>query len=206
VVRPHPNNPNVAKVIMTFTSDTRLFQNIFHVSALAPWTELQLTQLATDFISWWNGLYKARMSSEVSLTLVQTRKLDPLDPLGIDFPVIPPVPGAAANTSVPSNTTLTMSWRTGLAGRRFRGRTYVPAVTANDVTVDDRATSPLVNNLLAAGVQMITAILSHGALTVFHAPGDVPAPAFDNTFTDIATCVVENILDSQRHRLPGRGR
>lgn len=202
---PAPNNPLVAKVILNYASDTRQFQNVFHVSANTPWTLPQLQQLATDFKNWWDLQLSTRSTNDVSLTLVQTRKLDPTDPIGFDFPVIPPIPGDLAAQSVPSNSTLTLSWRTGLAGRRFRGRTYVPAVSANDVSTVDTASSVLVNSLLVAGTQLITSVLVHGALTVFHAPGAVPS-SFDNTFTDVTTAVVENILDSQRRRLPGRGR
>lgn len=202
---PPPNNPLVAKVIMTFASDTRIFQNVFHVSNVTAWTAINLAQLATDFISWWNGFYKTRMSSDIALTLVQTRRLDPSLPLGVDQPVIPPSPGGAANVSVPSNATSTISWRTGLAGRRFRGRTYVPGITVPDVNANDSITSALVNQLLSAGVALITSSLSAGKLTVFHAPDTVPTP-FDNTFTDVTTAVIENLLDSQKRRLPGRGR
>lgn len=203
--RPLPNNPNVAKAIMTFASDTRVFQNILHFSATSAWTSLQLAQLATDLISWWNLAYKARMSNEVALTLVQTRKLDPDDPLGVDQPVIPPSPGTAANTSTPSNATVTMSWRTGLAGRRYRGRNYVPGLCEVDVTVDDRINSTLIASLQAAATSLIASTLSHGALTIFHAPNETPNP-LDNTFTNVTTAVIENIIDSQRRRLPGRGR
>lgn len=205
VHRPAPNNPRVAKVIMSFSSDTRVFQNVFHVSAPAPWSSTELSDLAIDYVQWWNSTYKARMSSDVSLTLVQTRKLDPASPLGVDYPVIPPIPGTLANPSVPSNATLTMSWRTGLAGRRFRGRSYVPGIVQADVSTVDSASSPLVNALLAAGTQLITTALRHGVLTIFHAPNVTPSP-FDNLFNDVTTVVVENLIDSQRRRLPARGR
>lgn len=203
--RPAPNNPNVAKVILTYASDVRQFQNIFHVSATTPWTLPQLQQLATDFINWWNLQLRIRQSVDVALTLVQTRKLDPSSPIGHDQPVIPPIAGSILGNSAPSNATLTLSWRTGLAGRRFRGRTYIPGLVGSDISVDDKASSVLVNQLLVAGTQLITSQLVHGALTVFHAPGDTPS-TFDNTFTDVTTAVVENLLDSQRRRLPGRGR
>lgn len=203
--RPAPNNPRVAKAVLSFVSDTRVFQNILHFSAGAPWTAAELEQLAVDIVAWWNLSYRARMSNEVSLNLVQTRRLDPALPLGIDHPVIPPIAGALANASVPSNVTQTMSWRTGLAGRRYRGRIYVPGIVQADITNVDTASSVLTNALLAAGVQLITGAITHGALTIFHAPDVTPTP-YDNLFNDVITVVVDSILDSQRHRLPGRGR
>ena len=203
--RPPPNNPRVAKAIMSYTSDTRLFQNILHFSAGSPWTAVQLDTLATDIIAWWNTFYKVRMSSDVALSLVQTRKLDPSNPLGVDKPVIPPIPGQQGSSSTPSNATVTMSFRTGLAGRRFRGRIYVPGIVATDVSTVDQINSALGNSLLLAGLQLISGAITYGFPTVFHAPNVTPS-TFDNTFNDITTIVIETLLDSMRSRLPGRGR
>lgn len=205
MARPKPNAPTVAKATMIFKEDTRAFENIFHFHKPTAWNVLELTQLATDLISWWNLNYKTAATADVSLTEVQTRKLDPADPLAADVPVTPPIQGTQPGQDVPADATMTMSWRTGKAGRRYRGRNYAVGLPELLRTTDDRMGSTYVNGLAGIAAALIHSILTAGELVVFHAPGDVPS-TFDNTWDVVTTAVIENILDSQRRRLPGRGR
>ena len=202
---PPPNNPNVCKVALVFARDTRTFINTFHVENSVEWDFSAMQVLATDFRDWFDTYYEACISDEVSLTQVQVRKYDPTAPLAYDLPVSPPIAGTRPGECLPGNVTCTMSWRTGLAGRRFRGRVYVPGISEADVSVFDEVSSTVINLLATAGVQLLTSALTAGALGVFHAPKEVPS-AFDNTITQIVSVVLEDIVDSQRRRLPGRGR
>lgn len=196
-----PDNPLVAKVAMVFTRDTRTFINTFHCTKnpVATWTQPELVQLAIVFREWWDDFYKLYASDAVSLGQVQVRVLDPDNPLGYDLPVSPPIPGTNQLQEAPGSATQTISWRTGLAGRKYRGRDY--AVGLSDVAIadDDRVTSPYTSVLAQAAVELLTALATATfRLVVFHRA--------DNTFTQVVSFIVESILDSQRRRLPARGR
>lgn len=200
-----PDNPEVCKVSLIMTQDTRTFVNTFHVDKVTEWTLPEMITLAGEVRDWYVNFYRAAVPSQVSLLQVQVRKYDPIAPLAYDLNVSPPSPGIRGGSPTPRNASVTTSWRTGLAGRRFRGRIYLPGVNEPDAGDDDRISSALVNLLVSAAAELILGALTQGVLTVFHPPKDPPTP-YDNTSTDVLTAVVENIIDSQRRRLPGRGR
>ena len=204
---PPPDNPAVCKVTMVFQRDTRQFVNTFHVaSPIAPWTLANMTALGNAAIAWWNSLYKGGIPAEVSLVQVQVRKYDPAFPLAVDLPVSPGVPGTRTGVASPANASTTLSMRTGLAGKAYRGRMYIPSVSIADRTLDDRIISTLVSALASIANAFInTAFTGIGFPVVFHKPLLTPKP-LDNTYSAITQYVIENILDSQRRRLPNRGR
>jgi hypothetical protein len=78
-------------------------------------------------------------------------------------------------------------------------------VSEADTSVTDEIASVVINLLATAALQLIGGALTTGEIGVFHAPKDVPSP-HDNTITEIISVVLEDIVDSQRRRLPGRGR
>lgn len=197
-----PNNPAVAKLTLVGNRDTREWVNTFHVhktSGSMNGTDLHLLCLA--FKAWWDASYKVCFPPAISLDVIQARKLDPSNPLSEDFTTGLPDIGTNANTAMEAaNVTETMSWRTGLAGRKYRGRDYVPAIAEAYASQDDRATSPFVALLTTAATQYLASVLGVSGMepVVFH--------AFDNSVTPIVSFVIEAILDSQRRRLPARGR
>lgn len=196
-----PNNPLVAKVAMVFARDTRTFINTFHCTKFpaAAWTQPELVQLAIVFRDWWDDFYRLYASDAVSLGQVQTRVLDPNNPLGYDLPVTPAIAGTNALAEAPGSATQTLSWRTGLAGRKYRGRIYAVGLSDNAIADDDRVASPYVSVLSQAAVELLTALATATfRMVVFHRG--------DNTYTTVISYIIENILDSQRRRLPARGR
>lgn len=203
---PPPNNPSVVKISLIFAHDTRQYVNTLHVSKAPAWSLADLSELGVAVLAWYNTFYKLALTAGVALTTIQMRVLDPALPLALDMPVSPPSAGTRIGTMEAGNVTSTMSWRSGLAGRAFRGRSYIPGMPEPDVTADDRIASVLVSILANAAQQWVFGALpilvSSG---IFHRPGVVPHP-LDNVFTPLVTYVIENILDSQRRRLPGRGR
>lgn len=198
---PIPDAPTVAKVAMLFTRDTRNFVNTFHVQKDTPLVLTDLEAIADLAHAWWTEEFKQSQPAAIILQQVQVRKYDPDDPLAFDKFVSPPEPGLLSGTTAPANATSTFSWRTGLAGKKYRGRIYVPGLREGDIGEDDRIASPLAA-LFAAAIS--------GFLDKFGLVGSTyKAVVFHRltaTATRIITAVIENIVDSQRRRLPGRGR
>jgi len=199
---PIPNNPLVAKVSMVGNRDTRQWVNTFHVAKTngVPWNAGDLLTIATAFKAQWDGFWKPICGTIVDLDVIQVRKLDPSDPLALDYTTGLPSAGTLGTALEAANVTLALSWRTGLAGRKFRGRFYFPSIADNQTTQDDRALSALVAAFNALLDNLWNAPVAAGPyeLVVFH--------LVDSTFTAITSWVVDAILDSQRRRLPGRGR
>jgi len=194
-----PNNPLVCKVAMVFRLDQRHFVNTLHFQNSLGWDLSSMGDLAAMVKQWWLDSYKDDVSNQVALEQIQVRLLDPSNPLAVDYTTGLPVFGSNTNVHEPANVTVTISWRTGLAGRKYRGRIYVVPICENN-TNDDDTVGSLTVAWLANTAQDLIAKAATAAidLIVFHNA--------DSTFTKIISFVIDNILDSQRRRLPGRGR
>lgn len=203
---PPPNNPEVCKVSLIFQRDQREAVNTFHVARTVGWTLPNMIDLANAVKTWYDLVYKLAIPTGVSLANIQVRLLDPLNPLAFDAPVSPVSPGTRAGTMEAANVTAAMSERTGKAGRAYRGRMYVPGLVESDVGATDLLSSSIVTLLYNALANLSFGSLPVGdLLAVFHRPGLTPKPN-DNKYDIVQTAVQENIVDSQRKRLPGRGR
>jgi|SRR5690242_1658735 len=195
-----PNNFRIARVTMVFNRDTRVFNNSWHVYRSVGWVPADLVTIATAFYNWWTAAYKACVPTATLLTNIHVQVYDPTgSPWVYDRPVSPAENGTRAGTSEAANVTLATSLRAGLAGRAYRGRYYVPGVIEADVNPNDTAISGIVTTLAVAATNLIGPALPAGfTLVIFH--------RFDNLFSTIVSYVVENLIDSQRRRLAGRGR
>ena len=179
--------------------DTRQVVNTFHVAKVIPWSITEMVDLAARVHTWWSTYYKLMVPSQYALTQIQVRKYDPTAPLSYDLNISPPEVGTRTGSAEPGNVSLTMSERTGLAGRKYRGRMYIGGISNNDVTINDTVISALISLAANAMANLISGALPASSdLAVFHRN--------TNTYTEVIAYVIENILDSQRRRLPGRGR
>jgi len=201
-----PNNPNVCKVSLIFARDVREAINTFHVDRAGGWSLADMANLATRVHTWYSTYYKQCIPTNIALQVISLRVYNPVAPLAYDLPISPGEAGTRTGTAEAANVTITMSERTGLAGRAFRGRMYVPGISENDALANDTASSVLTSLLSTAMAQLIVALFNAPeVMAVFHRP-HIPPHVLDNTATQVLTYVIENVLDSQRRRLPGRGR
>lgn len=198
-----PNNPMVAKVSLVGNRDTREWVNTFHVAKSSNYVQADLLPLAQLFYNWWHTNYRLAVSPDCFLNQIQVRVLNPALPLALDYSTGLPEAGAyvpgSGDTIEPGNVTAAMSLRTGLAGRSQRGRFYVPSWHKDQVTSDDRMNSSWVTTYVSILAQLLATFLTQPyQLAIFHKA--------TNLFTLVTSFVVDAVLDSQRRRLPGRGR
>jgi hypothetical protein len=184
---------------MIMQRDTRQEINVLHFEKSA-WTAGDLFALANALLTWWSTYYKPTVGPWVQLVQISVRLYDPAAPISFDLGVSPAVVGTGSGNELPANVTSTVSWRSGLAGRRFRGRIYHAGHSTSEVTTTDTITGTKVTALANLANHLITDIFNAVAasLVVWHKD--------TNLYTQVLGFVIENILDSQRRRLPGRGR
>lgn len=197
-----PNNPNVAKIALVGHRDTREWVNTFHVHKIGGGaiTLADLLVLAPAYLAAWVAAYRTMVNGTIVLDIIELRKLDPSDPIALDYTTGLPSGGALGGTNEAANVSISASWRTGLAGRAFRGRFFVAAINEAITTVLDTLTS--------AGVTQVTTLMDY----LYNAPsvaGPFEPVIFHratNLYTVITSYVIDAVLDSMRRRLPGRGR
>lgn len=199
---PPPNNPNVARITYQYLRDTRQFNNTFHVYRGLGWTEAQLQNALTSAFNLWVSALKSVVPNSVTLFNIHGHVYDPLgSPWVADHPVSPADPGTRGGPAEAGNATLAISERADLAGRAYRGRIYIPGLVENDVGQNDQITAGLIAGLTSFALNWLSAYADPngvGQLVIFHRN--------DNLFSTVRSIVLESIVDSQRRRLPGRGK
>lgn len=196
---PPPNNPSVARVALTVQRDTRSFVNVFHMMRTddAELTSADLVRMATEVADWWQNTYRATVITNVVGESAVATKLDPTDPLQetVFFGGAGTVPTSQAE---PGNVTAAFSWRTGFAGRKFRGRNYHVGIDGDQINANDTIVGGYIAVLSAAAAQFLVSLAAESLkLVVFHRS--------DDSATDITGFVVDQLVDSMRTRLAGRG-
>jgi len=195
---PAPNNPNIVKVALLFSRDTRTFVNTFHCYHTGGWTSPDMLALALRFRDWWSAFYSVRVPSEIKLKEEQVRLLDPDNPLAVDHAEGSPIPGQLGQFAEAGNVTLALGKRTAYAGRRYRGRIFVPGLGETDVTATDIMDSAATIAFAAAMQALLDSLTSASTpLVIFHKN--------DNLFSTVTSFVIDSLVDSQRRRLAGRG-
>lgn len=184
---------------MLFSRDTRTYVNTFHVQRTAAWTVPAMQTVATLFSDWWTNNYRQLAWLGVSLYQVQVRLYNPANPLAYDLTLAAPQPGLVAGPPAPGSATLSASWRTGLAGRKYRGRFYTVGMTDAQDNDNDTVASSYVLGIGNAAVALLNQLAAQTiGLVIFH--------RVDDTVTLVITTIIENLVDAQRRRLAGRGR
>lgn len=205
--------PDVVQVDTIFLLDGQRVENTSYWFKETGWT---LSDIG-DWLGEMNTVIQAELlpflTSSIQLIELVARLLDTASSIGLSF-VPEPIPsGSVAAEALPNNDTYTISFKTGLTGRSFRGRNYVPGLTidsvvSNNVTATFRAGVLSFYNTLKAqgeanGLTMVVVSRYSGVNPV---TGD-PIPRAIGISTPITTFTTfDTVVDSQRRRLPGRGR
>ena len=197
--------PNTARYEVIFTQDGQRIENVFHVLFSSIFTTTHLFEAVAHFRDWWAGAGKGMASDAVSVaTVVMSSLQDPTAPT-LEFPTSDWPTGTRTSPAMPMNVTVAVSLRTALRGRSYRGRIYHVGLTedmiANSVLlptyVADVAASysDLKSRLATGGFQLCVLSRVNGGVR-----------RTTGVSTPVESILVDAFLDSQRRRLPGRGR
>lgn len=203
---PRPLTPNVAEVTMQFKQDGQYLYNKHHFYDDAGFDEGRLNNLGTAIREWWDTNLKGQCNNLCTLEAITVRDLSEAAGLEIAVTTGLPLVGANPNNSVPNSVTVAVKKATGRAGRSYHGRTYHVGLGSNQYTA---------NTVNATAVTFLrdayTLLMDPLGLT-FETKLCVLSEVQGGNWrpTGIATIVtgisVDNVIDNQRRRLPGRGR
>lgn len=162
--------------------------------------------LANNLLVWWTTVLAPNLSN--LLTLAEITVTDLSSATSFVHTQAAPVPnptGAVAGHALPNNCALCVSFRTASRGRSFRGRNYVPGMTesGSESSRIDVVTAGLIVDAYQEVAQVAEDSLY---LWVVVSRFTNNAPRVTGISTPITSVVlVDNVVDSQRRRLPGRG-
>jgi len=169
------------------------------------WTVPDATLLALDVIDWWDTNIAPQLTTAVELNLVRMTDLSDPDGFIIEETSGLPMNGSVASESHPNSIAVVVSFRTGLRGRRNRGRNFI-AGFPNAAIANNDVDSGVASALVTAYEVFNTLLTSdHSCAHVVYSCRDIGGESLAGVGVPITTYIVNPIVGTQRRRLPGRG-
>ena len=205
--RPFIPIPNTASVELIYSLFGDVVENCFSVSSNTPFSFAALQDIRAQFDSWHAASFVGCLCADTVLQRIRTRALDSSAGATEDYHLPIPRGGTIGGGSFPSNVTFAIKLATGLAGRSYRGRIYMPSICGSCQSAN-QVTSAAQSVYLGSLQSLMANLHAHNAnwnLCV--------ASRYNNgAWRTVGVCtiatgwsIVNAGIDSQRRRLPGRG-
>lgn len=199
--------PNTLEARLRYNIGTQLIENTLYFQGSAGVTPTLATTLGNNLIGWWNTNFKTATTNAMALDQVYITDLTSQTSFTVSVVTGLPSVGGSSTDALPFNCAMCISFRTDHRGRSGRGRNYVAGLTEAD-----QIASVITSTRVSAAVAAYTTLKGAGTFTpglewvvVSRFSGGVPrAQALVQPITTVLA--VDSIIDSQRRRLPGRGR
>lgn len=199
--------PNTAQLELVYNWAGQVCETVLHYTKASPWTFEHLEELVDVARATWITNMVTRMPGTLSLITVRgidiSSETGPVAETTQDLPAT----GSAPNPSLPNNVAITITKRTALRGRSYRGRIYHPGLMENQVAgnlVDPASLTGIVGaweEFLALSLPL----QADEALMVVVSLRNAGQPRTEGVATLVTNLTSDGTVDSQRRRLPGRG-
>ena len=198
--------PNVAQIELLYDIQGQKCENVLHYAGFNVGDPGTLQALCDSALASWGQTMKGQQSENLTLVSIKATDLTSQDGATFEYTTDLPQPGSAAGEMLPFNCALVLSLKTAKRGRSYRGRVYVPGLVETQ-----QASSIWTAGTLTAFQSWYTywdyldvsgEPYALGVVSRFHNG----APRTTGVFENVTSVVVNNVVGSQRRRLPGRGR
>lgn len=199
---------NVAQVNLRMTLAGQQMENtLYFRPSTTPLTVGDMEALGDILLGWWASDLAPYVVDDLELREVYVTDLTTnTSPTVTRLPVAPPLVGGDADPPLPNNCALVVSFRTEKRGRSFRGRNYVAGIGEGRVLAN-RVDNPTSAGIRDAYAQLLVPQTLPGFEWVVVSRFENKQPRVSAEVTKINSVVlVDDFIDSQRRRLPGRGR
>lgn len=199
--------PNICEVQFRTTFNGEQTMNRIHVDVLTTPTAAICASLAATCAQWWLTNVVALVPGELIIREVYVKSIESQPGPEATFSAGFPLAGSLGDPSLPNNVTVAASLRSNLTGRSARGRWYWQGLTEPQVTGNTIGAGVLVS-IDGALTNLASTISGAGFLWVIVSFRTNNAPRVGGPvyFTVEDIVFVDDVVDSQRRRLPGRGR
>jgi hypothetical protein len=197
--------PDTAQVNLVFGLSGETVENTLYFLKAGGWDAADLDALALAVANWWATYIAGNIHS--SQHLQEVRAVDLQTDTGAGVSYVPPTPisGGAGGSVVANNVACCIGFRSASRGRSARGRNYVSGLTNGNV-VASRIEPSVVASLVAGYNQLAGVAEATGSTWVIASRYHAKAPRVTGVTFPVTTAVAfDNVVDSQRRRLPGRG-
>lgn len=198
--------PGVVQLESVYSMAGQTVENVFHYQTPGPIAAEEMMELALKWIDQWNTYMKPYIPTEVSLTAVKVTDLDTATSPAITASAGLPLAGTQNGVLLPNSVSLCITKRTALRGRSQRGRIYWPGLGETNVT-NNVVSAALVSAIIAGleNMKVVPTLTGNNEMVVV-SRFTANAPRASGIFTPVTNFTSDGVVDSQRRRLPGRGK
>jgi len=196
---------NIVQVNMRYTMEGQQVENTYHCKSTVAWTAPNMSTLAAIFYAWESGTMKALRLPDCVLQSIAVQDLTTQTSQGVDVPAAPPIVGTDSGAALPMNVTLAVKLNSLYRGRNWRGRSYFIGMSDNHVT--GSFVDPGFCASIKAGYDTLITTLAAASWPLHVASRwNNKVRRTVGATAEIVASSVDTTIDSQRRRLPGRGR
>jgi hypothetical protein len=205
---PKPPIPDVVEVVLRLKYAGQEVRNVMHFGPGTPGTPIAESVVGQNVADWWKSQLRPHIPNSVELYAVDARYLGAAEDAGTIVTAGLPSTGAYANESLPNNVAACVSIVTAKRGRAFRGRIFHVGIGVDQVGGNILNADYVVN--IRAAYEKLLSTESGGveglglAVASFQLGANWRSPT--GLYTLATGIIINNVVDSQRRRLPGRGR
>lgn len=200
--------PNGIKAEMRYNLGTQRVVNVLWMrEATNPTvTPARLSEAGNILYNWWNANLKASQPTICTLREIYLTDESAANQESVTYTTSLPAAGQWNTEPLPNHCTIAISLRTAQRGRSYRGRIYHIGIATDQVATNVLETA-YANSLLAAYQALLPALTATGLPLAVCSRQAGGQPRVTGILTDVTAMVmVDTTIDSQRRRLPGRGR
>jgi len=198
--------PGAYSCDLHYTLDGQNIHNIFGVAPLNPAAPFSMPAVVNAIGAWAMEDWMTNFSSDLILQEVSLRNLGFEGAEGVFADNVTPTAGSKTTNSCPNNVAFCLTLRTLLAGRSYRGRLYAAGLAETDVN-RSRLDPVVASEIIASGNALLDQLTTGiNAMMVVISRYHNKVPRTPPLFTQVhLVAAFDNVVDSQRRRLPGRG-
>lgn len=191
---------NTLRVSLEFTHNGRPVVNVFYLKKSAPIIAIDLVNVGTALVTWWDFFFKPYTGNSLSLNSVNMRDMTTDAGIFNNFVTGLPSVGALAQEPLPNNVALVSSFRTLQVGRSYRGRVYQSGLTETQIG-GDAVTVGLASQYASAWSAMNSYVGPNGFEFVVASFRHNNVPRGTAVLTPVTSIIVNTRIDTQRRRM-----
>jgi hypothetical protein len=199
--------PNIVEVQFRQSLEGSQTMNRIHINVLETPTSAIILSILGNLKSWWEDNVEDLVSSNLELREMYGKSLETQPGPEATFSSGLPLAGTITTEPLPANCSLAVSLRSGETGRSSRGRWFWQGFTESQAS-GSTVSGGVVASIDAAMTNLKSVIDGLGYVWVivsyFH--DNAPRVGGPVYFAVNDILIVDDVIDSQRRRLPGRGR
>lgn len=196
----------VVQVNIRYLRDNQQIENVLHVQVAHTVTPTDLEAIAGAVQVQVSSIWMPLMPANILFQEVQTIDLTVEGGEQFVLAVIPAQAGGVGGIALPNNVSMAFRLKAATGGRHGAGRLYWPGFAVSQVASTNTLSATALSDIITAIQELIDALQTLGYIV------SILSRYFNNvrrspaiTFGVQSVSVADNVFDSQRRRLPGRG-